>query len=176
MTRPLRSLAVSSLILLPLVAGCGVRESSAQAPTKVQATEPSVSVKTAPVGVQALPRTITLTGTLTANRESGVAADVTGKVAEIYVERGSRVRAGQPLVRLDRRQAALADAEARSQAAAVESQAALAQSECARAEKLFADGAINQAEFDRSKTQCEAAALQRPRRPGPPPDGRQEPG
>ena len=160
MTRTLQILAVSSLILLPLAAGCGVRESSAQSPTKVPATEPSVSVKTAPVGVKALPRTITLTGTLTANRESGVAADVVGKVSEIYVERGSRVRAGQPLARLDRRQAELADVEARSQAAAVESQAALAQAECVRAEKLFADGAINQAEFDRSKTQCEAAALQ----------------
>jgi membrane fusion protein (multidrug efflux system) len=94
MTRPLQIVAVSSLMLLPLAAGCGVRESSAQSPTKLPATEPSVSVKTAPVGVQALPRTITLTGTLTANRESGVAADVVGKVSEIYVERGSRVRAG----------------------------------------------------------------------------------
>ena len=159
MTRPFQIVALASLTLLPLAAGCGVRESSAQSPTKVPAAEPAVSVKTAPVGVQALPRTLTLTGTLTANRESGVAADVVGKVAEIYVERGSRVRAGAPLVRLDRRQAELADAEARSQSAAVESQAALAQAECVRAEKLFADGAINQAEFDRSKTQCEAAAL-----------------
>ncbi len=159
MTRPFQIVALASLTILPLAAGCGVRESSAQSPTKVPAAEPAVSVKTAPVGVQALPRTLTLTGTLTANRESGVAADVVGKVAEIYVERGSRVRAGAPLIRLDRRQAELADAEARSQSAAVESQAALAQAECVRAEKLFADGAINQAEFDRSKTQCEAAAL-----------------
>ena len=88
-----------------------------------------------------------------------MAADVIGKVSEIYVERGSRVRAGAPLIRLDRRQAELVDAEARSAAAAVESQAALAQAECVRAEKLFADGAINQADFDRSKTQCESAAL-----------------
>ena len=149
MTRPFLLLA------LTFVAGCGVRASNAQAPAPKPA--PPVAVKTTTVATAALPRTMTLTGTLTANRESGVAADVTGKVAEVYVERGSRVRAGAPLVRLDRRQADLLEAEATSQAAAMESQAALAQSECARSERLFADGAINQAEFDRSQAQCKAA-------------------
>src|SRR5207247_7305129 len=97
---------------------------------------------------RAVPRTITLTGTLTANRESGVAADVVGKISAVYVERGSRVRAGAPLVRLDRRQAALIEEDARAQAAAAQTQATLAQSECARAAKLFHEGAINQAEYD----------------------------
>ncbi len=145
-------------LLAPVLAGCGVRAKAA-APATSAAAAPALAVKTAAVVAQALPRTLTLTGTLTANRESGVAADLAGKVAEIFVERGSRVRAGTPLASLDRRQADLVEDEARSQAAAVASQSALAQSECARAEKLFAEGAINQAEFDRSKTQCQAAAL-----------------
>ena len=152
-------LAAVSVSLLPLLAGCGIPASQAEATAKAAPAEPSLSVETAAVGSEALPRTLTLTGTLIANRESGVAADVVGKVAEVYVERGSRVRAGSPLVRLDRRQASLQEAEARSQAAAAEAQATLAQAECARAEALFADGAINQAELDRSKAQCESASL-----------------
>jgi membrane fusion protein, multidrug efflux system len=150
----------SALVLGALglfAAGCEVRASHAEAPAPD--TTPAVSVKTAPVATRALPRTITLTGTLTANRESGVAADVVGKVAETYVERGSRVKAGTPLVRLDRRQAALADAEARSNAAAARSQSALAKAECDRATNLFRQGAINQAEYDRANTQCESTSL-----------------
>lgn len=150
-------LALGSLaVISALLAGC-VPTSSAQSPSPAAKSPPPVVVQTATVTTRSLPRNMTLTGTLIANRESGVAADVMGKVAEVYVERGSRVRAGAPLVRLDRRQAELVEAEASSQAAAVESQAALAQSECARAEKLFADGAINQAELDRSQAQCKVA-------------------
>jgi membrane fusion protein, multidrug efflux system len=158
MTRSNPLLALTLLISASALAGCGVR-AQAEAPRPAPAPAPPLAVKTAPVVTQALPRTLSLTGTLTANRESGVAADVAGKVARTFVERGSRVRAGAPLVSLDRRQAELVDSEARAQAAAVASQAALARSECARAEKLFAEAAINQAEFDRSKAQCQASAL-----------------
>jgi membrane fusion protein (multidrug efflux system) len=155
MTRSFPHASLLALVSLSTLAACEVATSNAQ--TKPAPTEPAVSVTTSAVGTRALPRTLTLTGTLTASRESAVAADVTGKVAETYVERGSRVRAGTPLVRLDRRQAALVEAEAQSQAAAARSQAALASTECARADKLFAEGAINQAEHDRARAQCESA-------------------
>jgi membrane fusion protein, multidrug efflux system len=160
MTRSSSFLTLVPLLMLPVAAGCGMRAKAEPSATPAQpaAAEAAVAVTTAPVVTESLPRTLTLTGTLIANRESAVAADVSGKVAEVFVERGSRVRAGAPLIQLDRRQATLVDDEARSQAAAVEAQAALARSECARAEKLFADGAINQAEFDRSKAQCQATA------------------
>ena len=155
-TRTVRSLALLSLPLLSLAAGCGVRPSNAQTAPPAKAA-PAVAVRTVTVANQTLPRTMTLTGSLTAHRESDVAADVTGKVAAVFVERGTRVKAGQPLVRLDRRTAALMEVEASSAASASESQAALAQTECARAEKLFADGAINQAENDRAQAQCRTA-------------------
>ncbi len=158
MTRPAFTPApvvlLSALVLAPLVAACGVKDTQAQSPV---APEIVLTVKTAPVLEQTLARTLTLTGTLVPSRESAVAADVTGKVAQIYVERGSRVAAGAPLVRLDRRQAALMEEEARSQAAAIAAQATLATSECARSKTLFAEGAINQAEFDRSQAACAAA-------------------
>jgi membrane fusion protein, multidrug efflux system len=146
------ALAVATLSL----SGCAVKPSNAEG--RPQQAEPAVAVKTTKVTTRTLPRTLTLTGTLAASRESAVAADVTGKVAEIFVERGSRVRAGAPLARLDRRQAALMEQEARSHAAAARSQAGLAATECARADRLFAEAAINQAEYDRAKAQCEASA------------------
>src|SRR4051812_19720993 len=99
-----RSLALIALPALAL-AGCEIRSSSAQG--RAAGSDPVASVATAPVATRAVPRSITLTGTLTANKESGVAADVMGKVSAVFVERGSRVKAGAPLVRLDRRQAAL---------------------------------------------------------------------
>jgi len=151
-----RSFALAALPALAALAGCTIPTSSAH--ERAADSDPAVAVATAPVATRAVPRAITLTGTLTANKESGVAADVMGKVSAVFVERGSRVKAGAPLVRLDRRQAALMEEEARSQAAAAQTQAALAKSECARADKLFNEGAINQAEHDRAKAQCEAAA------------------
>jgi RND family efflux transporter MFP subunit len=155
-----RLVGLALLLGATATVGCGVPAShaDAQKAAQAQSKETTVSVATTTVSSRPLPRSLTLTGTLTASRESAVAADVTGKVAETFVERGSRVRAGQPLVRLDRRQADLMEVDARSQAAVARAQATLASSECARAEKLFNDGAINQAELDRAKTQCEATS------------------
>lgn len=159
MTRALTSLTRTGLLLTVLaplsLAACG---GSPRAEAQPKVADPAIKVETIPVAARPLPRTLTLTGTLTASRESAVAADVTGKVMEIFVERGARVAKGAPLVRLDRRTAALMEEEARSQAAVARAQADLARSECARADKLFADGAINQAERDRASAQCETTA------------------
>jgi RND family efflux transporter MFP subunit len=151
----LRSLtSTAALALLLALAACGTR---AKAASTSPAPEAAVHVDTAPVAERALPRRLTLTGTLTANRASGVAADAVGKVAATLVERGSVVRQGAPLVRLDRRSAELAASEARAQATAARAQAALAKADCQRAENLFAASAINRAEYDRAKAGCEAS-------------------
>jgi membrane fusion protein (multidrug efflux system) len=117
-----------------------------------------VRVETVVVGMRAVPRSITLTGTLLARREAAVAADANGKIIAVNVERGDDVKKGSPLVRLDRRSATLIEAEASAQAAAADRQRSLAEVECARARRLFDGGAINRAEYDRATAQCEAAA------------------
>jgi membrane fusion protein (multidrug efflux system) len=153
----MQSLMARSLVLFALLipaAGCGVRASRAESSPGAEA---AVSVETVVAGSREVPRTITLTGTLLARRESAVAADANGKVISVAVERGQDVKKGAPLVRLDRRAAALVDAEASAQAAAADRQRSLAELECARAERLFAGGAINQAEHDRATAQCESA-------------------
>jgi membrane fusion protein (multidrug efflux system) len=146
-----RSLALAAPLLL---AGC-IRASEAHAPAAPAA--PAVKISTARVAERTRPRSLTLTGTLTANRKSDVAADTTGKVVATFVERGSWVSKGQPLARLDGSRAAMAEDEAQAQLAAAELQSALARRDCERAERLFSAGAIHQAEYDRMRTSCSAA-------------------
>ena len=109
------------------------------------------------VGERPVPQYLTVTGSLSANRKSEVAAEAMGKVSATYVERGAMVAARGPLVRLDARAASLGASEAHAMAEAARSQRTLAQSECERAERLFAQDAINRAEYDRMKTQCTAS-------------------
>lgn len=151
----IRSLAYFSLALLPLAAACDATSHAQAAPARVT---PALSVVTTAVAPRELPRTLKLTGTLIANRESAVAADTAGKIANINVERGSHVRAGATLIQIDRRQALLKVDEARAQSAAARTRAVLANQQCERADKLFAMGARSQADYDRDRAACDDAA------------------
>jgi membrane fusion protein (multidrug efflux system) len=81
-------------------------------------------------------------------------ADATGKVVATEVERGSIVKKGQVIVRLDARNAALSERETKALAAAAAAQRKLADDECERSKRLLQSGAISQAEYDRSNAQC----------------------
>jgi membrane fusion protein (multidrug efflux system) len=148
-------LAPVLLLCAAALAGC-IRTSEARSKATA-AAEPGIRVTTTVVAERTLPRTLVLTGTLIANRKSDVAADATGKVAATFVERGSWVSKGAPLARLDGSRAVLAQEEAQAQLAAAEAQSSLAARDCQRAERLFAAGAIHQAEYDRMRTGCSAS-------------------
>jgi len=161
-SRPVSFVSLIALAALPLAAaaGCaraGASERRPPAATANAGAEPTVIVTTAVVAQKPIARALVLTGTLTPNRRSDVAADAVGKVVAAPIERGSVVAAGAMLVRLDRRGAVLSDEEAQAQAASARTQQALADTECARADKLFNAGAITHAEHDRARTQCEAS-------------------
>ena len=96
----------------------------------------------------------TLTGTVIADQRSDVTADTQGKVINVMVERGQKVKLGQPVVQLDVRTAALSarEAQAALQSARVSKQ--LADDECVRTKQLLDKGAITKSEFDRQNTQC----------------------
>jgi membrane fusion protein (multidrug efflux system) len=153
MHTPRIPLAFCLLAFPLLLAGC-IRPSQASGTAPAP---PAVPVRAATVVERTLPRVLTLTGTLVANRKSEVAADASGKVQATFVERGSWVTRGQPLARLDGSRAALAEEEAEAQLAAAELQSALAGRECERAERLYTAGAIHQAEYDRMRTSCTAS-------------------
>jgi membrane fusion protein (multidrug efflux system) len=62
-----------------------------------------VNVASVVAVTEAVPRLIALTGTLKASAESSVAANANGQISRTFVERGSVVAKGAPLVTLDRR-------------------------------------------------------------------------
>jgi membrane fusion protein (multidrug efflux system) len=143
--------------LLPIVvaaAACHSAASSERSPA--DKTEPPLSVQLAPVEKRALPRYLTLTGSLSGERHSELAANVSGRVVATYVERGQPVKQGQIVAVVDGAAAKLSAAAAAAQLEAAETQRGLAAAECDRADKLFRSGALNQSDYDRLKAQCSA--------------------
>lgn len=150
-------------LVLGLGAGCGSKVSAAEAKPGTAAAQPAqaaVKAETVAVGEAKVPRYLTLTGTLAANEDSDVAAGASGKVVSVHVERGSVVKKGDVLVRLDNRAASANLDDARAQVQLAKSQQELANADCARNERLFAGGTVSSAEHDRTQAQCRNAAAQ----------------
>src|SRR5262245_25760668 len=94
------------LLSFSLAAGCrrSAAESAPPPSAKTTAAEaPPVEVKIVPTHEVKVPRILTLSGSLIGSEESNVAAGAAGKILSTYVERGSVVKKGQVLVRLDAR-------------------------------------------------------------------------
>ncbi len=87
------------LTALVAVAGC-TGESPATAAAQ-KAPPPPREVKVVPAVESRMPRTVAVTGTLAAEDQIVLALKVTGRLAELTVDLGSRVRRGQVIARLD---------------------------------------------------------------------------
>jgi RND family efflux transporter MFP subunit len=107
-------LAGVGLLALSLAA-CGASEATVPATPAAQAAPSPVAVSTMTAEERPLARVLELTGTLLADAQTDVAAETTGRVVTMMVERGQAVAAGQVLARLDTVDAenALAEAEAK---------------------------------------------------------------
>src|SRR5580692_1878906 len=94
-----------SLIALPIALaaapGCG-RSGAVAAPSSDAEAAP-IAVKLVAAEVMKAPRVVTLSGSLIGSEEAQVAAGAAGKVIATYVERGSIVKKGAILARLDAR-------------------------------------------------------------------------
>ena len=123
-------------------------------------SEPIASVETTIAVPGPTPEILTLTGTIASNQRSEVTADTQGKVLAVLVERGQRVKRGQPVVRLDVSGASLHTAEASAQLDTARAAQQLANGECERSRKLYAMGAISGSEAERQQSQCTSAAAQ----------------
>jgi len=146
---PLAALTLGALASL-FGSGCSTPAEAASPPAEAA----PITVDAVVAEARGIPRTLTLTGSLVANRQADVAADAGGKVVATFAERGDLVEAGAVLARLDSRAAALSQAEASASAAAMIAQDQNAKLECERATRLFAANAISRAEFERTSTSC----------------------
>lgn len=153
----------NTLIICALAfAACKKPDAAPEAGAKKEAVValPPVKVQTGTVEHQKMPRYLTLTGSVAADRQSDIAANVSGRVTNTYVERGMPVKQGQVIAVVDSRAAGFQAAAAVAQSQAAQTQVNLAKQDCERADTLFGQGAIAKAEYERLKTQCTAQLYQ----------------
>jgi len=155
LVRAMRAVAVFAL--LASLSSCKKKDDddAAKAPT-----QPPTKVALAIAEELPSPDVLTLTGVITADQRSEVTADTQGKVIDVLVQRGQRVKMGDPVVRLDVRSAALSAREAQANLEAARAQKQLAEEECKRVQVLVDKGAITRSEYDRQMTQCTASLQQ----------------
>ena len=151
-----------TLISLSIALASGCRRSEAESAPPAAAA--ASAVENAPVTVKLVtshelkvPRVLALSGTLIGSEESDVAAGAAGKILDTYVERGSVVKKGAMLVKLDSRSLAAQAQEAEAQLGSLKAQQAQALLDCDRNDKMFKKEAISKADYDRSHTSCETS-------------------
>jgi multidrug efflux pump subunit AcrA (membrane-fusion protein) len=174
--------SMPALLVVAALAAAGCSSASG----KVADAAPSavvIPVQTATVVSEPTTRTVRMTGSLLADEQAEVSAEVNGRVVGTPVELGMRVAAGAPLVVISREQASAAMAEA--QANAAQSAAALgivngsgfdpervpdvanakaewqlADADHARIKSLLDQKVVSQSEYDQRRTRVEAARQQ----------------
>ena len=127
------------------------------APLTAAGDNGSASLATAPVTVMAAGEATSFDGVVEAVRQTVLASQVSGSVVALDARAGSRVKAGQVVVRLDARAA-----EQQAGAAAAQVQVARATQEAAtreleRQRQLFQKSYISQAALDRAEAQFKTA-------------------
>jgi len=149
-------IAAGAALIALAAAGC--KKPPPEATTKAGAdADAPVAVALVAARDVTTPRFVTLSGTLAGSEEAQVAAGAAGKVIATFVERGSVVRKGAVMVRLDSRAATAQAAQAAADAEAQKLVAQQAKLDCDRTEHMFEKGAISKADYDKAHTQCESS-------------------
>lgn len=148
-----RTLMRTMTPILSLVFLASLAPACAPPPPKaaIASDAPSAPVKVATTVAETeqIPRLLPLTGTLEPNAESAVAANASGQVVRVFVERGSVVVKGAPLVQLDTRLSSLSAAEAQANLESIRTQKVQADTDCERNRRLLERQAITAVEFEK---------------------------
>jgi membrane fusion protein, multidrug efflux system len=139
-----------------LAAGCS-RPSAASVELKPPVAD-KIRVQTALVAEEPVPKVLRLTGTLSSNERTDLAANAAGRVVRTFVERGDHVTQGALLAQLDARSAALSRAEAEANVTSASEQLKNLRADCQRYTSLLAKGAITPQEYDKQTTSCQTQA------------------
>jgi len=177
--RPRGVLSIIVLCVALLANACTRANGEAAAPAEVAA----VSVSLATAVEQPVARFIRVSGTLTAEEDADVAAEIAGRVIATPVERGTRVNDRGDLVRIAAVEAEAQAREAQANAAQIEARLGiangaafdaervpevanakaahvLAQTDFERVKMLFERQLLSQSEYDQRRSQVDAAARQ----------------
>jgi RND family efflux transporter MFP subunit len=182
MSRQLAMLFSAATLALAVSSVACSSDSQASAAERPADPEP-VAVELAAVESRPLERHLRVTGSITADEQAEVSAEIAGRVTATPVERGTRVAAGAVLVRLSGAETTAALQEAEANAGQIEarlglspgetfdarrvpevmnaqSAVELAEAEFNRISSLLDQKVVSQSEFDQRRTQVEAARQQ----------------
>ncbi len=139
-----------------LLAGCGGAPKPETAGPK-----PSLVVTTVSPVNQQMERTIAVSGSVAAWQEMYLGVELTGiRVAEVLVEVGDRVRAGQPLLRLDARTLQVQARQADASVAQARASLQLARANSERGATLVEQGLISSSNADELQATLTSAEAQ----------------
>ena len=111
------------------------------APSSSQTTAPTLRVRVHRVEPTQLTERLSTTGTVRANEEVEIVSEIAGKVSSIHFEEGSRVTAGQLLLKID-------DSELLAERQRAQYRVQLAELDEARQKQLLEDGVIAREAYD----------------------------
>jgi len=155
----IRNLIHALALAVPLATcwGCGNGDLP-QLPDPSAGADDAVEVPLATVTRQRIAVPVIASGATAPLRAADLGPQLTAQVAEVLVQQGDQVTAGQPLVRLDVRDASLRAAQAVAGAASADVQAQLAASEYQRLAPLAQRGTIPSQQVDQLQGQRDALA------------------
>ncbi len=136
--------------LLVLALACAPPAAEPQAPTPggASAAASAPAPRTAPAKAVRHRPSIELTGSLTATASVQLGFDVPGRISKLLVERGARVRKGQPLATLDDSMARAQLAQAEAAVSGARAQLAAGEAGLARLQKLKAAGGVSDQQWE----------------------------
>lgn len=156
-----RSVAAGIMVAAALmVSAClGGEASESREPEGAGAGVRTVNVEVMPVTPQRFTEVLAVTATVRANRDVVVAAEESGQISAILVDKGAHVSAGQPLLRID-------DALLRTQVQHAQAVADFAQETHARRKRLWEEDKVGselaylQARYEAAQAAANLANLQ----------------
>ena len=139
MKNRLQPVVLMGLALVTLLPACGKSASRGGGPPPGM----KIRVKASPAGIEQIEVRFPVVASIAANESVTIKSEIDGAIESIAFQEGQRVKAGQPLIRLDTRklEAALADAEANF---------SLAEATRERAESMFRERTISAQERDQA--------------------------
>lgn len=131
------------------------------APVPSVAAEPTPAIPTATVQASTVGVGYVLDGVVQAVQQSTMAAQASGRITQLAVRAGDRVRAGQLLARIDDREAQLGQQQTQAQLSQAEAELYRAQAQRDRTRNLQAQGFVSPAALETADAQYQSAAAQR---------------
>jgi multidrug resistance efflux pump len=183
MIRPVTRSLFAAALLAGTAAWPGCSSADGHADAQAAAAPTPVAVAAVAAAEQPITRFIRATGSLTAEEQADVAAEIAGRVVSTPVERGTAVATGAVLVKISPAEADAQAKEAEANAAQIEARLGiasggkfdvdavpevqnakasydLAQNEFNRIKSLLDQRVVSQSEYDQRRTQMEATRQQ----------------